>query len=79
MIIKIILIVISIILLHLLCGLICITRILNNSKTCLLIDVLLLSAIGPIIILIWVSRDLYYRILAKIHKLNERRRIKKQS
>jgi hypothetical protein len=79
MIIKIILIAVGIILLHLLCGLICIIRIFNNPKICTLIDVLLLSAIGPIIILIWVSRYLYYLILAKIHKLNERRRTKKQS
>ena len=77
--IKAILIVVSILLIHLLCGLICITIILNNSKTYTLVDVLLLSAIGPIIILIWVVGDLYCWILAKIHKLNERRRIKKQS
>lgn len=77
--IKAILIVVSILLIHLLCGLICITIILNNPKTYTLVDVLLLSAIGPIIILIWVVGDLYCWILAKIHKLNERRRIKKQS
>lgn len=77
--IKVILIVVSILLIHLLCGLMCITIMLNNPKTYTLIDVLLLSAIGPIIILIWVVGDLYCWILAKIHKLNERRRTKKQS
>lgn len=77
--IKVILIVGIILLIHLLCGLICITIMLNNPKTYTLIDVLLLSAIGPIIILIWVVGDLYCWILAKINKINERRRIKKQS
>jgi hypothetical protein len=77
--IKVILIAVSIILLHLVCGLICITIVLNNPKTYNIVDVLLLSAIGPIIILIWVCGDLYCWILAKINKLNERRRIKKQS
>jgi hypothetical protein len=77
--IKVILIAVSIILLHLVCGLICITIILNNPKTYNIVDVLLLSAIGPIIILIWVIGDLYCWIVAKINKINERRRIKKQS
>ena len=77
--IKVILIAISIVLLHLVCGLICITILLNNPKTYTIVDVLLLSVIGPIIILIWVGGDLYCWILAKINKLNERRRIKKQS
>ena len=75
--IKFILMAISIILLHLVCGLICITIMLNNPKTYTIVDVLLLSAIGPIIILIWVSSDLDWWILAKINKINERRRIKK--
>jgi hypothetical protein len=52
---------------------------LNNPKAFTLVDVLLLSVIGPIIILIWVSGDLYCWIIAKIYKLSECRRIKKQS
>jgi hypothetical protein len=52
---------------------------LNNPKTYTIVDVLLLSVIGPIVILIWIGGDLYCWILAKINKLNERRRVKKQS
>ena len=77
--IKVILITVSIILLHLACGLTCITIMLNNPKTYTIVDVLLLSVIGPIIILIWVIGDLYCWIVAKINKINEHRRIKKQS
>lgn len=77
--IKVILIIVNVLLIHLLCSLICVTIMLNNPKTYTLVDVLLLSIIGPIVILIWVVGNLYCWILAKIHKLNERRRIKKQS
>lgn len=74
-----ILIIVSILLIHLVCGLICIIIMLNNPKTYTVIDILLLSIISPIIILIWIGGDLYCWILAKIHKLNERRKLKKQS
>lgn len=77
--INIILIIVSVVLTHLACGLVCVTVMLNNPKCYTIIDVLLLSVIGPIIILIWVIGDLYCWIVAKINKINERRRIKKQS
>jgi hypothetical protein len=77
--IKAILIAVGILLTHLVCGLICITVMLNNPKSFTIVDILLLSVIGPIIILIWIIGDLYCWILANVKKLNERRRIKKQS
>jgi hypothetical protein len=77
--INVILIIVSVVLTHLVCGLVCITVMLNNPKSYTIVDVLLLSVIGPIIILIWVIGDLYCWIVAKINKINERRRIKKQS
>ena len=77
--IKVILITVSILLTHLVCGLLCITVMLNNPKSFTIVDILLLSIIGPIIILIWIIGDLYCWIVAKINELNERRRIKKQS
>jgi hypothetical protein len=76
---NIILIIFGVILVHLTCGLICIMVMLNNPKSYTVIDVLLLSVIGPIIILLWILSDVYCWITAKINKLNERRRIKKQS
>lgn len=77
--INIILIIVSVVLTHLACGLVCITVMLNNPKSYTVVDVLLLSVIGPVIILIWVIGDLYCWIVAKINKINEHRRIKKQS
>jgi hypothetical protein len=76
---KVLIIILAIFLGHILCGLICAIHWLSGYKSFSWVDFLLLSILGPIIIIIWVGGEIYCWIVAKINKINERRRIKRNS
>lgn len=50
-------IVFVIIIIHIFCGLICMHQLLNNPKSFNLGDLILLSIVGPYIILVWIVSD----------------------
>jgi hypothetical protein len=79
--IKVLLIIICIISLHILCGVVCIHRLIKHAQYYTLIDFLLLSLFGPLIVLIWVLGECYCWLIVQINKIknNECRRTKEQS
>ena len=79
--IKGLLIIFCIISIHILCGIICTRRLIGQTQFYTMIDFLVLSLFGPLLILIWIIGECYCWILAQIKKIknNECRRIKKQS
>jgi hypothetical protein len=79
--IKVLLIIFSIISIHILCGIICINRLIGQAQYYTIVDFLVLSLFGPLLILVWAISECYCWFLVQITKIknNERRRIKKQS
>ncbi len=77
--IKILLIIFCITSIHILCGIICINRLIGQAQYYTIIDFLLLSLFGPLLILIWIICECYCWLLIRINKLknNECRRTKK--
>ena len=77
--IKVLLIIFCIISIHILCGIICIHRLIGQAQYYTIIDFLLLSLFGPLLILIWIIGECYCWLLVQINKLknNECRRTKK--
>lgn len=77
--IKGLLIIFGIISLHILCGILCIPRLIEQIRYYTIIDFLLLSLFGPLIIFIWIVSECYCWFLIQINKIknNERRRVKK--
>ncbi len=79
--IKVLLIIFCIIFLHILCGIMCIHRLIGQTQYYTLIDFLILSLLGPLLILIWIVSECYCWFIVQINKIknNECRRTKKSS
>jgi hypothetical protein len=79
--IKVLLIIFCVISLHILCGIVCINRLIGQAQYYTIVDFLVLSLLGPFLILIWIISECYCWFLIQINKINnnERRRVKKQS
>ena len=79
--IKILLILFGIVSIYILCGIICIHRLIGQAQYYTLIDFLVLSLLGPLLILIWILSECYCWVLIQIKKIknHECRRTKKQS
>ena len=77
--IKVLLIIFGITSLHILCGIVCIHRLIGQAQYYTIIDFLILSLFGPFLILIWAISECYFWLLVQINKIqkNECRRIKK--
>lgn len=50
---------------HIFCGFICVYKLLHTSKSFNFGDLILLSIVGPYIILIWLIGDFYYWCYSK--------------
>jgi hypothetical protein len=76
-IIKILIVLFIIIFIHVLCGVLCMYHMSNSSRSFDIIDFLLLSILGPLMVAIWLIGDLYCWFITKINKKHEYRGIKK--
>jgi hypothetical protein len=66
--IKVLLIILCVISIHILCGIICICRLMGLPQHFTIIDFLLLSLVGPIIVLIWILGEIYCWIISQLNK-----------
>ena len=66
--IKILLIILCVISIHILCGILCVCCLMGFPQHFTIIDFLLLSLVGPIIILIWILGEIYCWIISQLNK-----------